>query len=185
MSPRRALFVHAVLRKAWLASHPRSQVTTQYILRLKLHTQIHCRHSTCFGKARAALTRARHSIACSESKQVVMTFGDLLRRFLCCSKRTDIKGTHELPSRPKQSSPVLSIPSHDPQHHSEPSPPLLKYTDGLDEHDSESSMAPKRKATSTAASSDSAVKKAKPTKKAAKAAPGDKEGEPAFLSFHS
>ena len=114
----------------------------------------------------------------------VMIFSNLVRRFVCCSKRTDIKETHELPSRPEQSSLILSIPSHSPQHHTEPSPRLLDSIDGLEEYDSEFSMPPKRKTTDTAAAMDSPVKKARPTKKA-KAAPEAKEGKPTFSSFHS
>lgn len=98
----------------------------------------------------------------------VMVFGDLIRRFLCCSKRTDIKETHDLPSRPKQNSPVPSTSSHSPQYLAAPRRHILDSAGGLKEYDPESSMAPKRKSTEATAELDSPVKKTRSTKKEGK-----------------
>jgi hypothetical protein len=101
-----------------------------------------------------------------------MVFYNLLRRVLCC--RTDIKATHELPSRPKQSSPAPSISNHAHPHHAEQP---RDSTDCTREDDPTSSMPPKRKNADSADVMDRPEKKTKATKKAAKADAEAKEGK--------
>jgi hypothetical protein len=104
-----------------------------------------------------------------------MVFYNLLRRVLCC--RTDIKATHELPSRPKQSSPAPSISNHAHPHHAEQPGHPRDSTDCTREEDATSSMPPKRKNADSADGMDRPEKKTKATKKAAKADPEAKEGK--------
>jgi hypothetical protein len=145
---------------------------------------IHCEHSTCFGKALATTYLLVHVPASliSESNQRLMVHLLAVLSRLLCFTRTDIDETHELPTRPKQSSPRPLTPNHGPRSLTaeQPQPPLPP-TDGIEDLDS--SMPLKRKNADTAATMDCPEKKTKTTKKSKKAAPAQEEGKLICLSL--